>query len=104
MWAGRTPSVTQMALEPALDRTLDVAFDPALGLEIERTDDCRALVEAAATRFARALGRPVPRLRFQAEPDQQVRALDLHAAALATVLDGGDVVDAVGALGQVLDH
>lgn len=105
LWAGQTPSVTQMSLEPALDRTLDVAFDPALGLEIERSGDYRALVEAAATRFARALGRPVPRLRFQAEPDQQVRALDLHAAALATVLDGGnDVVEPVGALGLVLDH
>ncbi|MFC4627676.1 tetratricopeptide repeat protein [Promicromonospora alba] len=105
LWAGRTPSVTQMALEPALDRTLDVAFDPALGLEIERSGDYRALVEAAATRFARALGRPVPRLRFPVEPDQQVRALDLHAAALATVLDGGnDVVDPVGALDLVLDH
>ena len=66
LWAGRTPSVTQMALEPALDRTLDVAFDPALGLEVERSDDYRALIEAAATRFARALDRPVPRLRFRA--------------------------------------
>lgn len=105
LWAGRTPSVTQMALEPALDRTLDVAYDPALGLEVERPDGNGALLEAATTRFARALDRPVPRRRPQLEPDHQLRALDLHATALAAVLDGGgDVVGPDGALGVVLDH
>ncbi|GAA4696492.1 Tetratricopeptide (TPR) repeat [Promicromonospora umidemergens] len=104
LWAGRTPSVTQMALEPALERRLDVAFDPALGLEIERSEDHRALLEVAATRFARALGRPVPQLRFEPAPDQQPCALDLQAAALVAVLDGGGVVDPAGALDALLDH
>ncbi|PUB25326.1 tetratricopeptide repeat protein [Promicromonospora sp. AC04] len=116
LWAGRTPSVTQMALEPALDRKLDVAFDPALGLEVDRSDDDRALLEAFVTRFARVLGRPVPEVPFEPAPDQRLRVLDLHAAALAAVLDGGrgapgarrapalDAVDAVGALDVVLDH
>lgn len=104
LWAGRTPSVTQMALDPALDRTLSVAFDPALGLEVERPDDERELLEAAVARFARALGRPVPQVRFEPVPDGQARVLDLHAAALATVLDGGDVVDPGAALGVLLDH
>jgi tetratricopeptide (TPR) repeat protein len=105
LWAGRTPSVSEMALDPALDRTLDIAFDPALGLEVERPTDHRALLEAATTRFARALNRPLPRVRFQPEPDQQLRALDLHATALAMVLDGNrDVGDPAGALDLVLDH
>jgi tetratricopeptide (TPR) repeat protein len=104
LWAGRTPSVTQMALDPALDRTLSVAFDPALGLEVERPDDERALLEAAVARFARELGRPVPQVRLEPAPDGPARVLDLHAAALATVLDGGDVVDPAAALGVVLDH
>ncbi len=105
LWAGWTPSVSEMALEPALDRTLDVAFDPALGLEVERPDDYRALLEAATTRFARALHRPVPRTRFQPEPDQQLRALDLHATALAMALGvGKDVADPADALDLVLDH
>ncbi|WP_454856886.1 tetratricopeptide repeat protein [Promicromonospora soli] len=105
LWAGRTPSVTQMALDPALDRTLSVAFDPALGLEVERPDDERVFLEAAVARFARALGRPMPQVRFEPVPDGHVRVLDLHAAALATVLDdGGDVVDPGTALGVVLDH
>lgn len=105
LWAGRTPSVTQMALEPALDRTLDVAFDPALGLEVERADDHRAHLESAATRFARALGRPVPRVRFEPKPEQQQRALDLHATALVAVLDGGrELADPAEALDVVLDH
>ena len=64
LWAGRAPSVTQMALDPALDGTLDVAFDPALGLEVPRSDHSTALLEAAVTRFARVLGRPVPPVRF----------------------------------------
>ncbi len=105
LWAGRTPSVSEMALDPALDRTLDIAFDPALGLEVERPDDHRALLEAATTRFARALNRPLPRVRFQPEPEQQLRALDLHATALAMVLDGSkDVGDPAAALDLVLDH
>lgn len=104
LWAGRTPSVTQMALEPALDRTLSVAFDPALGLEIEHLDDERALLEAAVVRFARALGRPVPPVRFEPALDGPARVLDLHAAALATVLDDGELADPAAALGAVLDH
>jgi tetratricopeptide (TPR) repeat protein len=105
LWAGRTPSVSQMALEPALDRTLDVAYDPALGLEVERSADDRALLDAATTRFARALNRPVPRARFQPDPEHRLRALDLHATALATVLRGGsEAADPAGALDVVLDH
>jgi tetratricopeptide (TPR) repeat protein len=104
LWAGRTPSVTQMALDPALDRTLNVAFDPALGLEVERADDERAVLDTALARFARALGRPVPHVRFEPVPDENLRVLDLHAAALVAVLDGGDVVDPGAALGLVLDH
>ncbi len=113
LWAGRTPSVTQMALEPALDRTLDVAFHPALGLEVDRSDDDRVLLKAFVARFARVLGRPAPEVPFEPAPDQRLRVLDLHAAALAAVLDGGreaheapalEVVDPAGALDVVLDH
>lgn len=105
LWAGRTPSVTQMALEPALERTLDVAFDPALGLEVDRWDDDRELLEAAAARFARVLARPVPHVPFEPAPDRRLRALDLHAAALAAVLDGGqEPADPALALDAVLDH
>lgn len=104
LWAGRTPSVTQMALDPALDRTLAVAFDPALGLEVERSDDGRALLGAAVTRFARVLGRPVPEVRFEPVPDEPLRVLDLHAAALAAVLDGGHVADPRTGLAAVLDR
>ncbi|GAA2226067.1 hypothetical protein GCM10010413_21330 [Promicromonospora sukumoe] len=89
LWAGRTPSVTQMALDPALDRTVGVTSDPAPGLELDRSEDDRALLDAAATRFARVLGRPVPEVAFQPTPDHRPRALDLQATALAAVL-GGD--------------
>lgn len=103
LWAGRTPSVTQMALDPALEGSLHVAYDPALGVEVERTEGQQALVRAAAARFARALGRPVPRAAHEPAPDRRPRVLDLHAAALAAVLDG-DAPDPATALGVVLDH
>ncbi|WP_020014761.1 tetratricopeptide repeat protein [Promicromonospora sukumoe] len=104
LWAGQTPSVTQMALEPALDRE---APEPALGLEVDRSDDDRALLDAAAARFARVLRRPVPEVPFEPSPDDRPRALDLQAAALAAVLDGADerpAADPARALERVLDH
>ncbi|WP_369373378.1 tetratricopeptide repeat protein [Promicromonospora sp. Populi] len=105
LWAGRTPSVTQLALEPELDQSLAAGFDPVLGLAVDRSDDYRAHLEAAVARFARALGRPVPELLFQPAPGQHLRALDLQAAALAAVLVGGhEPVDPAGALDVVLDH
>ncbi|MFE7508187.1 tetratricopeptide repeat protein [Promicromonospora sp. NPDC057488] len=109
LWAGQTPSVTQMALEPALDRTPEVAPEPALGLEVDRSDDDRVLLDAAAARFARVLRRPVPEVPFEPSPDDRPRALDLQAAALAAVL-GGDgergrsSADPARALERVLDH
>jgi len=104
LWAGRTPSVTQTALDPALDRSLAVAFDPALGLEVERSDGGRVFLDPAVARFARVLGRPVPEVRFEQAPDEPPRILDLHAAALAAVLDGGDVADHRTASAAVLDR
>lgn len=107
LWAGQTPSVTQMALEPALDRTAEVAPEPALGLELDRSDDDRALLDAAAARFARVLRRPVPEVPFEPSPDDRPRALDLQAAALAAVLDSDDERPAANparALERVLDH
>lgn len=103
LWAGRTPSVTQTALEAPLDGGLDAAYDPALGVSVERPDGDHAVVAAAAARFARALGRPAPRVRYEPSPDRRPRVLDLHALALATVL-GADVPEAGAALGVVLDH
>ncbi|MFI6428545.1 tetratricopeptide repeat protein [Promicromonospora sp. NPDC050880] len=103
LWAGGTPSVTQMALDPALEGSLDVAYDPALDLAVERPDGERAVIEAAASRFARALGRPVPRIRYDPAPDRRPRVLDLHAAALVAVLDG-DLPDPAAALGVVLER
>ncbi|MFD6446947.1 tetratricopeptide repeat protein [Promicromonospora sp. NPDC060204] len=86
LWAGRTPSVTQMALAPAFDRTVEVGPGPALGLEVDRSEDDRVLLGTAVTRFARALDRPVPEVSFELTPDHRPRALDLQAAALAAVL------------------
>ncbi|WP_285102335.1 tetratricopeptide repeat protein [Promicromonospora sp. MEB111] len=113
LWAGRTPSVTQMALAPALDRTVEVGPDPALGLEVDRSEDDRVLLGTAVTRFARALDRPVPEVSFELTPDHRPRALDLQAAALAAVLapqdpDAGEqppvVVDPARGLEAVLEH
>nr|BFF21950.1 hypothetical protein GCM10025730_54710 [Promicromonospora thailandica] len=103
LWAGRTPSVTQMALDAALEGGPDVAYDPALGLAAEPPDGERAVVEAAAARFARVLGRPVPRTAYESAPDRRTRVLDLHAAALVGVLDG-EVPDPGAALGLLLDR
>lgn len=118
LWAGRTPSVTQMALAPALDRTVEVGPDPALGLEVDRSEDDRVLLGTAVTRFARALDRPVPEVSFELTPDHRPRALDLQAAALAAVLgpaaagpqgpdadeQGPVAVDPARGLEAVLDH
>lgn len=103
LWAGSTPSVTQTALEAPLDGGVDVAYDPALGVPVDRPDGDRVVVAAATARFARALGRPAPRVRYEPAPDRRPRVLDLHALALAAVL-GTDVHDAGAALGVVLDH
>ncbi|MGW2090958.1 tetratricopeptide repeat protein [Promicromonospora sukumoe] len=103
LWAGRTPSVTQMALDPALDRTVEVTRDPAPGLEMDRSEDDRALLDAAATRFARVLGRPVPEVAFRPTPDHRPRALDLQAVALAAVLDEGDGPVGAGPRGEGRD-
>lgn len=107
LWAGQTPAVTQMALEPALDRTPEVAPEPALGLEVDRSGDDRALLDAAAARFARVLCRPVPEVTFEPSPDDRPRVLDLQAAALAAVLGDDDerpTADPARALERVLDH
>ncbi|MFI2364847.1 tetratricopeptide repeat protein [Promicromonospora sp. NPDC019610] len=117
LWAGRTPSVTQMALAPAFDRTVEVGPDPALGLEVDRSEDDRVLLGTAVARFARALDRPVPEVSFELTPDHRPRALDLQAAALAAVLgpvlgpagpdpdeQGPVAVDPARGLEAVLDH
>ena len=105
LWAEHTPPVTHMALDPAPDRVPDVMFDSALGLAADRPDDVPALLDGVAARFARKLGKPVPRIRFEPTPGLRLRALDLHATALAAVLDGGrEPVDPATALGVVLEH